>query len=172
MLVTLEQIKTYLGITGTDHDDTLTYLGGVVTAVVQKETGRVLEPTDFTDTFIRQQRIWLQEYPLIQIDEIRANGDVWDPDRVFADPNVGHLFYQTGSFKSDDFPRIETLEIDYRAGYDPLPMDLEIIVLDSVEMLFNQKQNGDAGLGAGIDSVNLFDMGSIKLTHTNPYQAG
>lgn len=115
---------------------------------------RYLKALDYTSTLDGSGRssLLLPEYPVNSVSAVRI-----DTERVFgAESEVtGYLVYATegkitlisGSFPSSP----QCVEVAYNAGFDPVPEDLKLAVLEVV--IYNAKRLGGNAGAVGVRSI-------------------
>lgn len=120
-LVSLEDAKLELGITGTDDDEALAKDITRVSKAIGDYCNRLLSMEDVVETFIFDalecvptgQPLVLRQYPIDEVSEIKLNGVVYDGD--FDIDKESGLAWMDGGWSG-------RVEISYSGGYD-LPDD-------------------------------------------------
>src|SRR5690606_3305578 len=135
MLVTLEAMKTYLGIPSgtTDDDDFLTEQINLISAVIENYCGRKFLLNDYIQTFydfdyFPRKHIDLYHYPVVSVAHIKEN-DMDTMDSYVLNKSAGYLTKTTGRF----FCVKETV-ITYSAGYAQadIPLEIQAVVKELV----------------------------------------
>jgi hypothetical protein len=161
MLVSLDDVKTYLGINDSTYDDFLTQQIGVVSEAIEGYCGRKFEQSSYTQTFYRddyelnKNEILLYHYPVISVTSVK-DGDETITDYRLHYP-TGHLYRKNGLFYS------ETVEVEYSAGYATVPSTVLHVVYSVVEQNYNKKKSGVAlSFGSDVQSISI--PGTISVT--------
>ena len=165
MLVTLNEIKTYLEIplTDTSKDAKLEMLGTLATNLVETLCNRNFAVRKYKDVYNTENssQVFLRHYPISDITSIVYLGtDLLLSDFVI-DKDRGVL--ELIGFSAVDFnitPRRFTtfakntgaLEIIYTSGFDILPEGVKLVVLANIAKLHN------SGKYAGISSLSIGDF--------------
>ena len=165
MLVTLNEIKTYLEIplTDTSKDAKLEMLGTLATSLVETLCNRTFSVRKYKDVYNTENssQVFLRHYPIKDITSIVYLGtDLLLSDFVI-DKDRGVL--ELIGFSAVDFnitPRRFTtfaknagaLEIIYTSGFDILPEGVKLVVLANIAKLHN------SGKYAGISSLSIGDF--------------
>lgn len=164
MLITLAQMKTYLGISGTDKDDFLTLQIQIVSDAIQGYCGRIFEAANYIQTFYgddfgpgRLKSLFLFHYPVNSIDLIEVDGEEIEDDWRIHKPS-GLLTRRCGFFGYSG----EAMEITYNAGFATLPPALASVVYSLVEERYNKSIAG-VGLNFGSDVQRVSIPGTISV---------
>lgn len=172
-LITLEQLKAHLGISGTDEDTKLTNIVNAVDDFVSTYTNRTMELTSYTDVIMDgpgTNALTLDEYPLDSVWEIYENNDfvsvVAYSDRVESGEAGYWIADYSNSiiYNSDCWTRGRgVLKISYSAGYSSLPGDLYLACLRVGEYFYStHNKAGIRSEGLGSYSYSLSnDIGSM-----------
>lgn len=171
-LVTIEDIRSYLTVSGTAQDANLMFYANLASAVVESYCGRSFQSqqrTEYLDggrasVFVKNipinnvtavweydgtQYVKLQPPTLAadSLPNVAANSVAieytWDSDtgqitRSFgASPTIDELDY----FSSITFTNFKRgVKVEYNGGYDTIPLDIKMTVLDYTKMLHKQDQ--------------------------------
>jgi hypothetical protein len=173
-LIDLSIVKDELGITGTTEDVKIQRYIDTISAKIIKLTGeleeRVLsEKYCGTDTNV----LVLKSYPIVSVEEIKINGEVIE-DFEIKNKQSGTLYrkylWNRGAFentinnsiKGSDNQAFFNIEIDYTAGYDVIPLDVQDIALQEVIRRYENKWNtGDKkswSLEGASESYNTLEV--------------
>jgi len=139
-LVTLDQAKLVLGITDTTSDAALTAQINQVSAAIQRYCDRVFVRQDYRDQY-RYVMNWmpvgqplpLRQYPLAldvngyPLATVIEDGALVDAAAYEADADRGYLYRLDGAAYAWTGLLIT---VDYTAGYDPVPEDLQAAALE------------------------------------------
>src|SRR5690348_4059529 len=151
-MVTIDEIKSFLGLSGTtSYDGLLTTLEGYVQAEIEAVCDRSFELATYTDEIIDlrmskfdQQNIpeidvaklqaiaFLKHYPIVSGVTLTHQGEelVADEDYLL-DSNTGTVRFYT---PISDFK--DNLTATYQAGYSTVPDSLKLVALEGVRELF------------------------------------
>lgn len=171
-MLTLDQIKEYLGITGTEYDDLLESLNVYVTAEIEAYIDRVIPATDYEGEVLHYTfnindlaprpliavrggtaKLFPLQYPLKDV-VMYSDGDIVDASSYV----VSDKWITMKSYVSDAY---DTLTIDYTGGYDPIPEALILVALDGVKALFEQS----APASQGTENVKSKSLGDFSVTY-------
>ena len=149
MLVTLDEAKTYAGVTNAAMDEFIGMRIGVATAMVEHYCKRTFQSQDYTQKWIgieaREHDWWEQvfvdAFPITATAEIRLNGNPLLPMQYQVFNKTGCYFFTNAVYQDQSFKEQSTLEIDFTGGLDPIPTDLKSVVLDYVKAAVNNNQN-------------------------------
>ena len=168
-LVTLEDVKSFLGITLTTHDTVLTMLINMVTDHIEKRCGRRFTDTTYTQeeydgTAVRTLAV--KYFPItstetfkLEVNNASDNSDDWeeiDTDEYWVDEATGIITKTTPFAK-----RTKNYRVTYSAGYDSIPYDLQLLAMTFISEIFNKRKTGgvlEESLG---DRTVKFQVGSI-----------
>lgn len=141
-MITLAELKTYLGISWTDQDDLLQIFVDSANDWVKSYLGKNIKADDYVDIKNGdwQRYILLDNYPVNSITSFEYNGwtlDVadWvelDKSRYELDPDVGKIFLTF--YKHRWF---QNYRISYNAWYTSIPSDLKLATLKIASRYFN-----------------------------------
>jgi len=174
MIVTLAQMKTYLGETTTDYDDFLTQQLAVVNNSIENYCGRKFDPLTYIQTFYRDSieqnivpSISLFHYPVTAITTIQ-NEDAETYTNYRLKGNSGKLTATNDSgYKSCWFQNYNQLEVTYDAGYTTMPPELQQVVYSIVAESYNKKKAGiDVGFGNNVQRISVAGVMSLDFDYT------
>lgn len=164
-LVTIEEVKAYLGIADTDtaSDKLLQNLSVGVSAWVERYCDRQFK----SDTYTEQHdgcglsEIQVDQYPIISVTSVHDDSERgFGADTLIA--TTDYVFYaNTGTIRLDGgiFTKgIQNLKVIYDAGYAKIPTDLAHAVVSLIADRFRNKEH------QGVQSMAI---GSYKVTYTN-----
>lgn len=174
-LVTLDDTKTFLGITGNTKDEVLKMCINIATDYIESQTGRRFVSTVHTDETLNgtgTHQLALKDYPIITFSQLQVNGNLdnsanWSTvgsDEYWVDEATG-VITKISSFsdldeQSDDgeafsdtgFQRgKDRYRVTYTSGYSTVPYDLQFACMTLVGQLMVTKG------GSGIKSESLGD---------------
>lgn len=173
-LVTLDDTKTFLGITDNSKDAILTMMINMATDYIESQTGRRFVSTAHADEEFDgtgTQQLPLKAYPVLTFTQLQVNNssnnvESWstiDATNYWVDETTG-IITKTDSFTdfvdtNDEEALSDTpfqrgknrYRATYTSGYSIIPYDLQFACMSIVGQLFNTKS------GAGIKSESLGD---------------
>lgn len=189
MLVSLGDMKTYLGETGATFDAFLTQQITVVSDAIEGYTARVFASTayvqtyyyqDYTDDFARRY-LYSFHYPLTaitQIQEIEKDDDGNDTvtatltaNEFLFKPETGKIYKtEANGTRLNWFQCRATnsrIEVSYNAGFATTPTPVEQVVYDLVEQQYNKKKAGVAiNFGKGVQRISVPGVMSLDFDYT------
>lgn len=189
MLVTLSEMKTFLGITGSVHDDFLTQEINAVTSAANGYCGRVLNQATYTQRYFEQfypnsydrKVLWTYHYPIISItsiEKITKDNDGNETAVAYAsterltEDKIGRIYLtqKNGEFLRwfEDFSGSgKEIRIQYSAGYQTIPEDIKKAVYSIVQESYNQKVSElPLGFGNNVQRLSVPGVGSIDFDYT------
>lgn len=148
MLVTLTDIKNYLGISGNSEDAFLTLQCQIASDAVELYCRRKFAQADYVETFYTSdfpisKDLKLYHFPVKEIISIKLDGEDFIPadlgpnQKVRLNKGSGILYRDSGFFANG----VE-LVVTYKAGYDPIPNLIRMVVISIVEERYNKKKAG------------------------------
>jgi hypothetical protein len=172
LLVSLVDMKSYLGVTNTDYDVFLTEQLGVISEAVENYCGRIFAQDTYTQTFYSDERtapeksLYLFHYPVSNLGSVEING-VDISDRVRLQGTKGKITSHPIPF----FARYEEeLVVVYTAGYATIPLTIQSVVKSLVEERYNKKVAGlDLNFGRDVQSISI--PGTINVAFDYTLQA-
>ena len=163
-LTTLADTKSYLEITGTDSDDILAILISSASQFIKTETGYEWVETTYKEKIDgeRTETLILTQKPIISVTSLVINGETIDSGNYYIYNAAGMLKRQdvgiydvgyTHSFRKGLlFPRgQQNIEVEYVAGYEDVPMDLQKAVWSMVNTQLDSKNY------EGLESYSIGD---------------
>jgi len=179
-LVSLADLKDYLGIVDNSQD---TYLNGEIALfdeTVLNYCNRVFEQTTVTETiyyddFKDSMEHYLYHHPVISITSITEkhpdNSDVVTTN-YRLNKRVGKIeitdsdFYQR-SFLFQNYNVGARLEIVYEAGYATVPLEIQEAIKSLIQARYNKKQSGvDLNFGNNVQRMSIPGVMSIDFDYT------
>ena len=163
-LTTLEDTKEYLEIEGTDSDNLLQQLIGAASQFVKTETGYEWVETTYKELIDgeRTETLILTQKPIISVVSLVINGETISSDNYYiynesgmlkrADIGIYNVGYTHHSRKGLLFPRgQQNIEVEYKAGYEDVPHDLQKAVWSMVNAVLEGKEY------EGLESYSIGD---------------
>jgi hypothetical protein len=168
MLVTLNEMKAYLGLSSTtEFDAFLTTQITIVSDAIEQYCNRKFEQADYLQTFYREdfshddqlKIVPLAMYPVVDLVEVvqKVNesdsiGVEIEEYRVHKPTGILHKNNCSGSF----FSVGDILEVTYSAGYAEIPALITSVVYSIVQERYNKKVNGiDLNFGSDIQRISI-----------------
>jgi hypothetical protein len=168
MLVSLADMKAYLGIVGTSDDTFLTEQLTLVSEAIENYCGRIFNAGSYVQRFYREEypndfsRFKTAQYPIKTITSIEADG-VAITDFRFLKPS-GQIFRNLGQ---GFFGCADELVVTYDAGFDTIPGPLSMAVKSIVEERYNKKKAGiSLNFGSDVQSVSIPGTISVQFDYT------
>lgn len=163
MLVTVEEMKGYLGITGTTYDTFLTGQIALISDAIEGYCGRVFAQTDWVQTFYRKdldmwpvKQLMLYQFPI-------TSDVVITEDAVVVDAATYRKHLPTGILTRDTgFLRGEVLVATYTGGFETIPTPVTNAVYELVSERYNKKISG-VNLSFGTDVQRVSIPGAISI---------
>lgn len=162
-LITLKEYKEYAGIASTNQDDIINSLIPKVSQLVKTYCRRSL--VDYVnDSKIEVtsggygSKLFLKEYPLISVSSVEVSYDYGATYSDLVEFTDYAIDSEDGSIISisGDFPKMPNgYKITYSAGYETLPEDLKIAVLDLVTYYLKNDASIHSPKAPGTNSVQI-----------------
>lgn len=154
MIGDLAGLKVYLGITGSDQDAFLTLLLSSANSILTKLLQTNIEEETYVKTFLGEctNVIFLDTTP-ISFPTYGTNSWIKIDDELIAEDDF--VFEATTGkviLKTRTPSRIETVEIQYVGGYDPVPDEVLIAIYEICKVMY------DARTRSGIGSESMGDI--------------
>jgi len=166
MLVTLADMKTYLGIADASYDTFLTEQLTVVSEAVEFYCRRKFEVTNYVQTFYNwdypiKMRTDLFMFPMISLTSIVEDGATLDTTEYVTNLKYATVVKETGFF------RCKETVVTYQAGHAVIPTLLQNVVKEIVETRYNKKTSGVAlNFGSDVQRVSIPGTISIDFDYT------
>lgn len=145
-LVSLDDVKSYIGVTDTAEDDTIGYLMNLVSKLFDTATGRTLVASDLTEYYEGDgtNKLFLRSYPInstnetievyVDADKVFAADTQIDSNSLFVDGEVGYV-----EFIGSQFDTWEGIKVVYNGGYTTIPYDLRMAALEAFGVLWKRR---------------------------------
>lgn len=164
MLVTLSEMKAYLGIqtANTSNDafltEQLTLLSDVVEAYCRRKfLSASYVQTYYCSDYIPNQLINTFHFPLLAVTSITEDGDTVDPTLYRIHYPTGQITKQFGCF----YFAKETV-VTYTAGFATTPTPIKSVIYALVQERYNKKKSG-VELNFGSDVQRISIPGAISI---------
>lgn len=183
-MVTLDEIKTYLGIelSDTSWDDFLTEQIAIVTEAIEAYCSRRFQQGNYVETFYRDEleemngelpvSLSLYCFPAISVSEIK---EFEDDDKLALDEGVvitsqvrphlpsGSIRKKTGVCQGF-FYNGGVLRVTYSGGYATIPAPVLAVLKSVIEERYNKKKLGiDLNFGSNVQRISI--PGSIAVDY-------
>lgn len=161
MLVTLAEMKTYLGLTTTDYDAFLTEQLTLFSSAIENYCGRKFNVASYVEKFYSedfgrpQKYLETFHYPVVSVVHVKEDDVVTSDYRLHA--NFGRFTSNTMFFLCS-----KIVEVSYSAGYSTIPPEIKSVVYSLVEERYNRKTSGVA-LNFGQDVQRISIPGTISI---------
>jgi len=153
-LVTLSEVKEYLGITSTDYDDLLTTISNSVTEYFEGYCHRSFSAVstyiqwwsiadEVTDT------VRCEYVPIVSFIQLSDDGDKVDADNYYVDYASGLVRLKDGTFFTKG---VAMVCASYTHGYSSVPDDIKLAAKMAVASIFYRRKSH------GIVSARLGDF--------------
>jgi hypothetical protein len=163
-LVTLAEMKTYLGITGNDDDAFLTEQIELISDTIEAYCRRKFAQASYVQTWYTDdfnyrnpREILPFHFPIISVTTLKVDG-------VTADSEEYRIHKPTGIIKllSDFDHSWDELELTFSAGFATIPTIVKSVVYQLVEERYNKKKSG-VSLNFGSDVQRVSIPGTISI---------
>lgn len=187
-LLTLTEIKDFLGETTTDYDDFLNQQNELFSSAVENYCSRKFLNASYTQTLyysdyakgVDISKFFLYHFPIGVITEVRAIIRVNGSDTInILDSEAYRLQAKAGSllrvddglpvnwFGVDNLLNNGRYEIDFDAGYTDTPIEIKDAMLNLIEERYNKKKSGIAiNFGSDVQRVSIPGTFSIDFDYT------
>lgn len=189
LLVTLSDMKSRLGITGTTYDDFLTEQITMVSEAIENYCGRVFTSTTYTQTYYGDdyrndndaEKLITFHYPVTavtSIKEIRKDSDGNDSEtttlttdefRHHPDSGIFKKTYSSGQprFWFTEYGYVSRVEIVYTAGYVTIPFTIQEVVYALVTERYNKHVNNlNINFGNDVQRISIPGVMSVDFDYT------
>jgi Phage gp6-like head-tail connector protein len=165
MLITLAEMKTYLGISVNTYDTFLTSQITLISETIELYCRRKFSAADYIQSIYRedyeklpQKSLMLFHYPVNSITYLKQD------TVAFIDYR---LHKETGMLKSDMYEYFfqggqSVIEVSYNAGYTNIPETIRSVVFSICEERYNKKISG-INLNFGSDVQRVSIPGTISI---------
>ena len=150
-LITLDYAKTVLRIAGPDYDPLLTALIAGVSRAIQSYCGRDLVSTNYVELYDGSgaSTLTLRRFPILALNSVTLDANSSAPTTCTSAsfilrPTIGQIILApqpagNAPALGPIFPRGRgNLQVDYTAGLEPIPDDLQMAAALAVANLYNQ----------------------------------
>lgn len=170
MLDTLSNVKSRLGITGTDYDTFLTQQITLISDVIEAYCGRKFSSTAWIQTFYKEERmdtkkLELYHFPLISLSAITIDDVALTVDEL----NDIVIHKPTAKIRRGDGSWIygKKVVVEYTAGYATIPSPILAVLDGLVQERYNKKISGvDLNFGNDVQRVSIPGTISIDFDYS------
>lgn len=182
-MISLADMKTYLGVTSTDYDTFLTQQINVVSEAIEKYCQRIFTQKTYTETYylsdlkelnvVRLKSLYTYAFPIISVTEVREYQDASDlvgvartdfrvnkPHGMITVNDDAVSFFSKGV--CGFFDGAEILKVTYTGGYATIPYTIQEVIYNLVSARYNKKISGVA-LDFGSDVQRVSIPGTISV---------
>lgn len=160
MLASLDDFKTYLGISWTDQDDLLTLLLVSASSTIEWYIWRNVEADDYTELidWVAQPSYVLKQYPVNSVTSLEVNE--WDLDtavRTALDADQYDVDTDDWVIRFTSYMQrwFSNYKVVYNAGYATVPQDLQLACMQIAAWMYNTRQsNGISSESVAWDSIS------------------
>ncbi len=167
MLVSLSDMKAYLGISDGSQDAFLTEQLNIISEAAENYCNRKFESANYVETFYEKDFqtiqdsdrgfIYLSHYPMTALTSIERDGELVAATEYRSNFDLGYLRFEDGFFSGG-----RIMEVTYTAGYTTIPYTIQSAVKSLVEERYNKKVSGVA-LNFGSDVQRVSIPGTISI---------
>lgn len=147
-IITLAELKTYLGITGTTEDSKLTTIVAATNTFVETYCNRAFEEAEYTEELYDgpgSSVLCLKNWPVSEVAEVIVE-DTEVEERTEIDGEGYYLDAEAGILHNNDLWNRGRgiITVTYTAGYETIPDDLKFAVLELASYFRNM--SGKSGI--------------------------
>ena len=165
-IVTLSDMKDYLGITSTSYDTLLNSLIEGFSDLAREYCGRTFDYDTYNETldidYDFMDRIILAEYPVDTVVAVTDYDTLVSSDYYYVDSDIGVIKlkesyrttnYYTRTYSTPFFTRgLARIKVCYTAGYTPYPQGLQL----AVKILVAEEYNARRKTGYQSESIGNY----------------
>lgn len=178
MLVTLDEMKTYLGIdlVETSHDAFLTEQIVIVSEAIEGYCGRVFSEGTYTQIFhvdeftdALEDSLTLFHYPVSAISSVTEQPNSVDvtADEYRLQGTKGKLARVSNGVKTSWSKGATSFEVVYTAGFATIPATIRQVVYSLVSANFNKQQAGiSLDFGNDVQSISIPGTLTVNFDYT------
>jgi|SRR5690554_2744048 len=142
-LTTITAVKEYIPEATDDDNDILTKLITRASKFIKNHTDRELNKTVFKEAIDGDNscELFVSEYPIISVENIKINNAIVYENGTAKDGNNYYIYQDIGIIRRSIYwPKdFQNIEVNYTAGYETIPEDLEQAVIELVAFKFMNK---------------------------------
>jgi hypothetical protein len=156
-LIDLGSLKEYLNIDSADtsKDNFLIRKINAMSTLVQQYINRNLNVQTYTENLQgnNRQYLTLRNYPLVSVESVSFFDNILDPSQYDVDDYCmkrGMVYKETGwtandfliGIGGDPVPGRKIIQIQYHAGYETIPADIQDATIDLVALKYKESIYG------------------------------
>lgn len=162
MLTTNANVKTYLGIVGSNEEDIITLLVRLATGAIQAFVGWEIEQTEHTDERVDGDGsaiLRLKGFPISSTAndfKYEYNSGTFESP-VWANMPTNNYFvdYTRGVIQTiSPYTGFKNLRLTYKAGYTTVPADVEEVAIKCAARMYNQRKS-EGIASEGLENANV-----------------
>jgi hypothetical protein len=186
MLVSLSDMKDYLGIVDNSYDTFLTEQLTLISSAVENYCGRKFADTNYTQTYYisdfeepAMSKLVLYHFPIVSITHVKeitsyVTGDVevevTANSQYRPQPDYGFLHrVESGRHRPwfVDMVGDAKIEVNYNAGYATIPPEIDMVVKALVTERYNKNVSGvELNFGSDVQRISVPGTLSIDFDYT------
>jgi hypothetical protein len=165
MLVTLAEMKAYLGIVVNTYDAFLTEQINIVSSAIENYCGRKFNQATYNQKFYRdemertQKFLEMYQYPLVSVTSVKEDTVLVDAAEYRVQLPWARITKLYLNFFSN---YAKEIEIIYSAGFVAIPYEIKSVVYSLVEEKYTRKISG-VPLNFGTDVQRVSIPGTISV---------
>lgn len=162
-LVTLAEYKAYAGIASTNQDTQINSIIPIASQLVKTFCHRTF--VDYvseskTEVFSGGwSKLYLKEYPILSIGSVEVSSDYGNNYTELTEFTDYVLDAEDGAItciNAEEFPKVVNgYKVTYTAGYETLPADLKVAVLDLITYYLKNDMSVHSPKAPGTNSVQV-----------------
>lgn len=173
MIVSLEQMKEYLGLEDTDFDDFLTEQLTLIQSTIEAYCRRSFEEKTYVQTFYSDdhsysKNLTLFHFPVTELQDgdVKEDGESLDEEAYRIHKPTGKIIRTDGNAF---FYGVDSVEVTYKAGY--ASADMPPVVISAIKSLvqerYNKKKSGvDLNFGSDVQRISIPGAMSIDFDYS------
>lgn len=175
MLVTLDEMKTYLGIAliNTTYDAFLTQQIELISQTIEAYCRRNFASASYVQTFYKEEIIkneivldtlHLWQFPLISVTSVKEIDNDNNETLITDYRENKSLAWLIKSRYTHFFQNGDKIEVAYTSGFATIPAPIQNAVYSLVQERYNKKINGiDLNFGSDVQSISI--PGTISVAY-------
>lgn len=174
MLVTLSEVKDYLGVSGGADDTFLQSQIDLFSQAISYYCRRNFEAANYIQDFYKEdmdqreipvKELSLAEYPLNSVTQILVDTEVVDPSEYRFIGKYGKIVFLRG--KEKYLCSGSRIRVSYNAGYSSIPVTLKDVCYSLIAERYTKKKTGAAlSFGSDVQQVSIPGVISISYDYT------
>lgn len=175
-LIDLESVKEYLQIPDSDtsNDNFLIRKINAMSILAQQYMNRDLKSQSYTEDLQgnNRQYLILRNYPLVSVESVSFFDNVLDSSQYDVDDyckSRGMIYKETGwtandfliGIGGDPVPGKKIIQVQYTAGYETIPADIQDAIIDLVALKWKENVRGDDRF-----AIEMEREGGVQYTYS------